>query len=64
MGIGWLLQIRKTWPALGHQQSLELKSGPGQKWEERRGNKEKDELVKLHYLLLFSWKWSRNGYTM
>jgi len=28
MGIGWLPQIRKTWPALGHQQSLEPQKWP------------------------------------
>jgi hypothetical protein len=50
MGIGWLLQIRKTWPALWHQQSLDFGAEM-----ERRGNKDKDELVKLHYLL-FSWR--------
>jgi hypothetical protein len=28
IGIGWLPQIRKTWPALGHQQSLEPQKWP------------------------------------
>ncbi|KAJ6955859.1 hypothetical protein NC652_007078 [Populus alba x Populus x berolinensis] len=66
MGIGWLLQIRKTWPALGHQPSLEPQKWPRPKMGGEEEIKEKDELVKLHYLLFSSLllemeqKWRHN----